>query len=169
MASLNLADWRRPGIQLVLRRQYRRVLTVATVCALLVTAYYLTFNSRLIKLEQQLATLNVELNDFELVAKQVSELQQDTTAATKQRSAQQTHAQVIAEFIKLLDLTQQGIQISSIHRLKHEVKISGSFLRTESVKLLENQLTNLLNNSAISVQFSAPRQFVIRAIIERAS
>lgn len=166
MASLNLSNWRTPGLRLLIRRQYRQLLLFSLISAVLVAGYYHAYKPRLTRVQQQWAQLAAELIRFDDVAARVQSLEQQMTIAAAQRALQQQHADVLADFTTLLTLTSQGIQISAIHWLHRELSIRGNFLQAEDVRALEQQLDQMLDNPVITVQFRAPRQFIMLVTFE---
>lgn len=166
MASLNLSNWRTPGLRLLMRRQYRQLLLFSLVSAVLVAGHYHAYKPRLTRVQQQSAQLTAELTRFDDVAARVRSLEQQVTIAATQRASHKQHANVLADFTTLLTLTSQGIQISTIHWLHRELSIRGSFLQAEDVRALEQQLDQMLDNPDITVQFRAPRQFIMLVTFE---
>lgn len=168
MASLNLTDWRNPSLPLLLRRHCRHLVIFSLIGALLVACYYYNFEPRLIQIQRQTAQLATELTSFEKVAAQAHAIEQQRVVEAQQVASNQQHAEVLHDFANLFNFASSGIQVSSIHWLHRELKVSGEFVKAQHVQVFEERLEELLNGADMTVQFLPPRQFTIQAIFESA-
>lgn len=162
MASLNLVEWRKPLLHVVLRRQAKSLCFLAMGCVVLVGFYYALFYRRLNEFEVLQQQHAFALGSYSTLQTKVQALNNRQRADRLRTQQHRDHAASLSLFIQLLEVTVPAITINAIDWLNNELKITGAYASTDAIKQLQLTLSVWMPDAISSVRFSAPNRFTIQ-------